>query len=272
MNLKHEKYGELRWGLNSTPKDNIVKDTNVTKLEDTYFGDIDMNCSFLLRPKGFNNAEGLSTIRWSDIARCYSNTDAFDCSLVAMAPLYRLNRRASASAGAIMRTTFGAPAFATSRPRSGRTGRSAAASLTRIFVTSAFTKWRRRRRKRALPASLEQPNLLQARHQGVGRVVLNQKRADRPVLLRRVQRFSAQDDSNAVHGGVFNGASPPEYNGYDLQVGIQREFEMLRLGDLGETSFFGGYKNLKDGISCGSNGNGSSLGRIPKLLNRRQQL
>jgi hypothetical protein len=35
----------------------------------------------------------------------------------------------------------------------------------------------------------------------------------------------------------------PEYNGYDLQVGIQREFEMLRLGDLGETSFFGGYKN-----------------------------
>lgn len=74
---------------------------------------------------------------------------------------------------------------------------------------------------------------------------------------------SQQDDSNAVHGGVFNGASPPEYNGYDLQVGIQREFEMLRLGDLGETSFFGGYKNLRDGISCGSNGNGSSLGRIP---------
>ena len=80
MNIKHEKYGEVRWGLNSTPKDNIVKDTNVTKLEDTYFGDIDMNRSFLLRPKGFNNAQGLSTIRWSDIARAYSNTDAFDVS------------------------------------------------------------------------------------------------------------------------------------------------------------------------------------------------
>jgi hypothetical protein len=43
-------------------------------------GDWSLNRSFLLRPKGFNNAEGLSTIRWSDIARCYSNTDAFDCS------------------------------------------------------------------------------------------------------------------------------------------------------------------------------------------------
>ena len=25
QNIKHEKYGELRWGLNSTPKDNIVR-------------------------------------------------------------------------------------------------------------------------------------------------------------------------------------------------------------------------------------------------------
>ena len=31
----------------------------------------------------------------------------------------------------------------------------------------------------------------------------------------------------------------------------------------GKRPSFGGYKNLRDDISCGSNGNGSSLGRIP---------
>ena len=39
-------------------------------------GDDRMMQNFFLRPKGFNNAEGLSTLRWSSISRCYSSSNA----------------------------------------------------------------------------------------------------------------------------------------------------------------------------------------------------
>jgi hypothetical protein len=39
-----------------------------------------MNQSFRLRPKVFDNAEGLSRLTWSNIGRCYSSSEAFNCS------------------------------------------------------------------------------------------------------------------------------------------------------------------------------------------------
>jgi hypothetical protein len=53
----------------------------VTDLEDTMHSDNRMNQSFFLRAKASpNNAEGLSTIRWSDISRCFESSNAFICS------------------------------------------------------------------------------------------------------------------------------------------------------------------------------------------------
>jgi hypothetical protein len=77
-----EKYGKLWLGLQEMAKDNINKDTIVIKgLEQTMTQDFYMNWSFFLRPKGFKGAEGLSNIRYQDIARCYStSSSAFDCS------------------------------------------------------------------------------------------------------------------------------------------------------------------------------------------------
>ncbi|MGB3020526.1 MAG: hypothetical protein WBB50_00195 [Methyloceanibacter sp.] len=81
--LENEKYGTLWLGQQSTAKDDIVKDTVVIKgLDQTMFADFYMNWSFFLRPVGApNNAEGLSTVRFRDIGRCYStSSSAFDCS------------------------------------------------------------------------------------------------------------------------------------------------------------------------------------------------
>jgi hypothetical protein len=60
---------------------NITQDTNVTKLEDTMHSDNRMNQSLFLRAKNSpHNAEGLSTIRWSDISRCFESANAFVCA------------------------------------------------------------------------------------------------------------------------------------------------------------------------------------------------
>ena len=61
----------------------------------------------------------------------------------------------------------------------------------------------------------------------------------------------------------FNGASLPSTTAATSRSVFSASLKCSGSADLGETSFFGGYKNLRDGISCGSNGNGSSLGRIP---------
>ena len=265
MFVKHKQYGEVKWGLNNTPKDNIVKDTNVTKLEDTMFGDIDMMRSFLLRPKGFNNAEGLSTIRWSDIARCYSATDSFDCSTRRHGFTYWSPEWNGFSAGwgyyeddiwsASIRYKspkewenwaigggFGYEDFRDERIQDGGGG---VASGPFPPPSSNITFFKRDIQEWAGSFSIK--NI--------------------PTGLFFVGEYSAskQEDLNAVNGGVFNGASPPEYNGYDLQIGIQRDFVWNGIGPgmLGETSIFGGFTNMNDGISCGSNGNGGSLGRIP---------
>lgn len=77
----NKQYGEVRLGLTGTPIYNITKDTNVTDLEDTMHSDNRMNQSFFQRAKASpNNAEGLSTIRWSDISRCFESSNAFICS------------------------------------------------------------------------------------------------------------------------------------------------------------------------------------------------
>src|SRR5262249_1926489 len=84
MYVDNQKLGRVTWGLWSEAKDDITKDNVVIKgLDQTMHADFYMNWSFFLRPKGsqFQNAEGLSSVRYLDIGRCYSTPNsAFDCS------------------------------------------------------------------------------------------------------------------------------------------------------------------------------------------------
>ena len=84
MYLDNKDLGRVTWGLWSEAKDDITKDNVVIKgLDQTMHADFYMNWSFFLRPKGgqFANAEGLSSVRYRDIGRCYSTANsAFDCS------------------------------------------------------------------------------------------------------------------------------------------------------------------------------------------------
>ena len=89
MYLANKHYGTLNWGLTATPKYDITKNAmeyiSTVKgegggLSDSLVSDFRMNPSFRLRPTGFNNAEGLSSLTWSNIARCYSSSDQYNCS------------------------------------------------------------------------------------------------------------------------------------------------------------------------------------------------
>ena len=89
MYLASKTYGTLNWGLTATPKYDITKNAmeyiSTVKgegggLSDTLVSDFRMNPNFRLRPTGFNNAEGLSSLTWSNIARCYGASDQFNCS------------------------------------------------------------------------------------------------------------------------------------------------------------------------------------------------
>ena len=77
--LSSKTYGEGRMGLTATPIYNITKDTNVTELEDTTHSDNRMMQGFFLRSKGFDNAEGLSKLKWQNISSCYDSANAFVC-------------------------------------------------------------------------------------------------------------------------------------------------------------------------------------------------
>ena len=73
----------MRLGLTWSPKDDITKDTHVLdELVATMHSDFFNNQGFFLRSTlSPNNSEGLSNIRYIDIARCYSTSGAlFDCS------------------------------------------------------------------------------------------------------------------------------------------------------------------------------------------------
>ncbi len=65
--------------------------------------------------------------------------------------------------------------------------------------------------------------------------------------------FSDTNDSNRQNAGVFTGTSSPDMNAWDVRGGIQRGFSWLGLDRLGETSLFGGYLQINDGIggACG---------------------
>ena len=84
----------------------------------------------------------------------------------------------------------------------------------------------------------------------MGRLGLDQAQPDWSV---RLPAFSISDtnDSNRENAGVFDGTNSPHMNAWDARIGIQRH--LWSLGALGDSSFFGGYLQINDGIggACG---------------------
>jgi hypothetical protein len=56
-----------------------------------------------------------------------------------------------------------------------------------------------------------------------------------------------------MHSGFYTGTSAPQMNAWDVEAGIQRDFDFLGLSKFGETSFWGGYGKVNDGLGQGSN-------------------
>ena len=187
MYLSSKKYGEGRMGLTATPIYNITKDTNVTELEDTMHSDNRMMQGFFLRSKGFDNAEGLSKLKWQNISSCYDFEQCFRlryaqerrCLLVThlggLQLLDRLFRGRRMGRGSALQEFV----FSLGRGLRGFRGRSMAGRRRHRLLQEyrrALPNRRRRRGQRAKPAfsRAEQFQELQARRPGLGRVCLHQ--------------------------------------------------------------------------------------------------
>jgi hypothetical protein len=85
----------------------------------------------------------------------------------------------------------------------------------------------------------------------------------KPTGLFAFTAFSFSDSGDTNARGIYTKKGSPDMNGWDVQVGIQRKMSWFGLDRLGDTSFWGGYSNIHDGIAQGSNGNGGNLGGIP---------
>ena len=197
MYLNNKSWGEVRWGLTSTPIYNITKDTNVTELEDTMHSDNRMNQGFLPASEGIRYREAdLSNLRWSDISRCYDSSNAFVCSTRKNGVAYWSPKWEGFSASwGCSRTTCGvAPRYQKEWAR--------------------HVRGRRRHRLRETPrrASAERRRWLerlQARHRRLGRFSIDQAQADRVCSSSALSASPTTTIPTRDHAGVFTGTSDP---------------------------------------------------------------
>jgi predicted porin len=247
MYINNKKLGEVRWGLTYMPKDDVVKDTDVTELEDTMYSDNHMNRGFFLRPKGFNTeVGGAGQLKWRQISACYSGSDAFDCS----------TRRNA--------VTYWSPSFFGSEEGKGFT---ASWGWSEDDIWGAALRYSdtwgknwevgggigyEKFRDENIQASGGGLNGFKRdidEWAGSGSI----KHVPTGLFVFSAFSFSDTNDSNRDHAGVFDGKDSPEMSAWDVRGGIQRKFAILGLDQLGDTSLFGGYLEINDGIggACG---------------------
>ncbi len=227
MYLANKVWGQLRWGLTNTPSYNVTKDTNVSGLEDTMDSDNKMNRSFFLRPSGFNNAEGLSTLKWSDISRCYNAANAFGCSGRRSGVAYWSPEWAgfTLSVGYFDDTWGAALRY---QKKWGETFEAGAGiGYEKIFGAGANA---------GLTDIDETAGSASIKHLPTG--------------VYAFSAFSISDNHspNTPDAGIFTGTSDPQMTAWDAQIGIQRTVPWFSLDRFGETSFFGGFVNIHDGL------------------------
>jgi predicted porin len=238
--IDNKKWGEVRLGHTATPIWNITKDTNVTELEDTMHSDNRMNRSFLLRAKGSpDNAEGLSTIRWSDISRCFSSSNAFVCStrkngVAYWSPTWE---GFSASWGYFEDNEWG-------------TALRYQKEWDETFEVGAGIGYAKIRDERLQTAGGGLAGFNRDFDEWAGSESI--KHVPTGLFVFNAFSFSESNDSNAI--GAFNGKRPPIMNAWDVQFGIQRKIPWLGLASLGETSIWGSISQINDGFAQGSSG------------------
>jgi predicted porin len=249
MYLNNKKYGEVRWGLNMMPKDDIVKDTDVTELQDTMFSDNMMNRGFFLRPKGFNTEVGGSgQLKWRQISQCYSASDAFDCS----------TRRNA--------VTYWSPTFFGSADGKGFSASwgwgeddiwSAALRykddwFNKTFTVGAGAGYEKFRDENVQNSGGGLNNFKRDIDEWAGMGSI--KHNPTGLFVFGAWSFSQNNDTNRDHAGAFDHKDSPEMSAWDIRGGIQRKFAIFGLDQLGDTSLFGGYLEINDGVggACGA--------------------
>ena len=292
MYLANKHYGTLNWGLTATPKYDITKNAleyiSTVKgegggLSDTLVSDFRMNPAFRLRPTGFNNAEGLSRLTWSNIARCYSSSDQYNCSTRRNGVAYStpdfkgLFEGFNAQWGWFEDDDWGAALRYKNSFSLWGGGAGASADDPWLFTANVAYENLRDERLQAggggeatgnvpIPQQFPPPSTRNKTtffqrdfDEWAGSVGLKHK----PSGLFGVGIFSTSqsDDTNAV--GFFTRRRAPDMTAWDAQAGIQRKFGLFSLEKLGETAFWGGYGQVNDGFGMGSNGNGGNLGGVP---------
>jgi hypothetical protein len=279
MYLANKHYGTLNWGLTATPKYDITKNAleyiSTVKgegggLSDTLVSDFRMNPAFFLRPTGFNNAEGLSKLTWSNIARCYGSSDQYNCSTRRNGVAYSspdlkgLFEGFNAQWGWFEDDDWGAAL------RYKRTFND-----TWLFSANVAYEKLRDERLQAGAGGVASGNVPIPQPDGtvVNKTTFFERDFDewagsvglrhKPSGLFGVGVFSTSetDDTNAV--GFFTHRRAPDMTAWDAQAGIQRKFGLFGLDSYGETAFWGGFGQVNDGFGMGSNGNGGNLGGVP---------
>ena len=254
--LDNKKWGQVRLGLTYTPKDDITKDTDVTELEDTMTSDNHMNRGFFLR-KGFNREVGSGAgtvpagipgqLKWQAISQCYGSTSAFDCS----------TRRNGVA--------YWSPSFLGSKDGKGFTfswgwfeGDIWGGALRYHdewgpnWEFGGGVAYEKYRDENIQNSGGGLAGFKRDIDEWAGMASLKHK----PTGLFAFGAFSFSDnnDSNRQNAGVFTGTSSPDMSAWDARVGIQRDVPWFGLDKLGETSIFGGYLEINDGIggACGA--------------------
>ena len=230
MFLNNKNYGEVRWGLTYTPKDDITKDTNVTDLQDTMNSDDHMNRGFFLRPKGFDTEVGApGQLKWQSISNCYTSGAAFDCST-------RRNQ-----------VTYWSPDWNGLTASWGWGEDDIWGGALRykkewdVFKVGAGIGYEKFRDERLNVAGGGLAGFQRDIDEWAGTASIKHKPTG--LFAFGAWSFSENNDTNRKHAGVFTGTDSPNMNAWDAQIGIQRKWI-----ELGESSFFGGFTNINDGI------------------------
>jgi predicted porin len=243
MYVDNKKLGQVTWGHWSEAKDDITKDTVVIKgLDQTMHADFYMNWSFFLRPKGsqFQNAEGLSSVRYSDIGRCYSTaSSAFDCSTRRNIVRYDTPEWY----GFVGSASWGEDDIWSMAARYtadwGKDWKVGAGIAYEQFSDEGFNT-----SGGGVPFQGFQRDMKE--WAGTGSIIHN------PTGLFLWTAFSNSEDNDKGAVGWLTGRKPPEMHAWDIAGGIHRS--ML---DLGKTTIWGGYTQDHDGLGGFTRNSGS---------------
>jgi predicted porin len=264
MYLSNKTWGELRWGLTATPKYDITKDAmeyistepgEGGGLSDTLVPDFRMNDSFRLRQSGFDNAEGLSSLAWQNIARCYSANDQFNCSTRRNGVAYWSPTWEGFSTqwGVYEDDMWGGAV----RYRGSFAPFGGAAGLSKddpwLFAASAA--YEKITDERLLQGAGGGAGFERDFDEWAGSAALKHK----PTGLFIMGAWSISDSSDSNVKGIFNGEGAPQMTAWDVQGGIQRKLHWFGLDRLGDTAFWGGFSDVNGGFAPGSNPNSTQI-------------